>query len=172
LFWSWSQAARLVVDVVLSTITPRLHDTTGCQTGWTTGWTTGWMFVYTIQPVVQPVVKRVWQPVGQQAVSCIQTFNRLNNRLFNRWAVWQPRLNNRLHPVKTNIQPVVKQVEQPVWQPVVSCKRGVIVDKTTSTTRRAACDHDQNNNQEPIIAKSHKCVLLCLPSYHCCCPAG
>jgi len=34
--------------------------------------------VYTIQPVIQPDVKAVGQPV----VSCIQTFNRLYNRLY------------------------------------------------------------------------------------------
>ena len=38
-----------------NTLKPRLRDTTGCQTDWTTGC----------------------------AVSCIQTFNRLSNRLFN-----------------------------------------------------------------------------------------
>jgi len=53
--------------------------------------------VYTIQPVVKPVVKPVWQPVKclytwhmiqpvvkpvwQPFVSCIQTFNRFDNRL-------------------------------------------------------------------------------------------
>ena len=45
--------------------------------------------VYTIQPVVKPVE----QPVRQPAVSCVQTFNRLSNRLFNRGlttAVEQP----------------------------------------------------------------------------------
>jgi len=88
--------------------------TTGCQTGCITSYqtgytflTTGWMFVYTmqpvvqpaaqlnsrlynrfdtIQPVVQPVVKPVWQPqpAWQLVVSCIQTFNRLSNRIDNR----------------------------------------------------------------------------------------
>ena len=44
---------------LLSTVLPRLHDTTGCQGGYTTNLTTGWMFIHTIQPVVKPVVKRV-----------------------------------------------------------------------------------------------------------------
>jgi len=71
--------------------------------------------------------------------------NRLNNRLFNRWAIWQPRLNNRLLRVNKHstgcqngwttswmfvytMQPVVQPVVQQVWEPVVSCKRGLRVD--------------------------------------------
>ena len=81
------------------------------------------MFVYTIQPDVKPV----WQPV----VSCIQTFNRLLNRVVQ--PVWQPavsciagcqtgcttRFDNRLNesPVYT-IQPVVNMVVKLDWQPV------------------------------------------------------
>jgi len=79
--------------------------------------------------MVQPVVKTVWQPV----VSCIQTFNRLSN------PVWQPvertvavrstRLSNRLSPVV-----------QPCWQPVVSCKRGIIISWLLKiTTARMRC---------------------------------
>ena len=49
----------------------------GCvnQTCWihTTGWTAGWMFLYTMQPIVQP---------AGQPVSCRETSNRLNNRLY------------------------------------------------------------------------------------------
>ena len=37
------------------------------------------MFVYTIQPVVNSVVK----PVSQPVVSCMQTFSRLSNRLYD-----------------------------------------------------------------------------------------
>jgi len=48
--------------------------------------------VYTIQPVFKPIVKPDRPPV----VSCIQTFNRLLNR-----------------------------VVQPFWQPVEWCKRGI-----------------------------------------------
>ena len=53
-----------------TTVKPCLHDTTG------------WMFVYMM--MMQPVVPLVWELVGQLSVSCIQTFNRLSNRLFNR----------------------------------------------------------------------------------------
>jgi len=69
--------------------------------------------VYTIQPIVQPVA----QPV----VSCIQTFNRLSNRLneFNMVDSCNPTSNRSR---RVNIQPVVKTVEQPV----VSCKRRII----------------------------------------------
>ena len=79
--------------------------------------------VYMIQPVVKPVVKPVWQPV----VSCIQTFNRhqTSNRLSNRLCC-QTRLTTGWMFVYT-IQPVVKPVVQLVWQPVVSCKRGLRV---------------------------------------------
>jgi len=77
---------------------------TGCQTALTTGW----MFVYTIQPVV----KRIWQPVERTATV---RSTRLSHRVVQ--PVWQPAVYT--------IQPVVKPVWQRVWQPVVSCKRGL-----------------------------------------------
>jgi len=81
----------------------RLHRVNKHSTGCSAGLKTGWMFVSTIQPVVQPrlsnctnershwrlwnpvytmqpIVQSVIQPLWQPAVSCIQTFNRLNNR--------------------------------------------------------------------------------------------
>jgi len=48
------------------------------QRGLTISWTNSGCSFNT---VVKPVVKRVWQPVWQPAVSCIQTFNRFDNRL-------------------------------------------------------------------------------------------
>jgi len=105
------------------------------------------MFVYTIQPVVNPVVQpglttgwknscsfnTVVKPVRQPAVSCIQTFNRLSNRVCQTSCTtrFDNRLNEHLfvqHGCQSvqhgwmfvyTIQPVVK----PVVQPVVSCKR-------------------------------------------------
>ena len=50
------------IAVLRSTVKPRLHDTTCCQTGCQTDLTTG-CIVYTN---IQPIVKPVWQPV----VSC------------------------------------------------------------------------------------------------------
>jgi len=105
-------------------MTPRLHDTTGCETGLTTG--------YIVLTNIQPVVKPVWQPV-----ECSYTwYSLLSNQLPNikpvAKRVSQPcwtnsrcsfnRLSNRVvQPglttgciVYTNIQPVVKRV----WQPV------------------------------------------------------
>ena len=115
---------------VRTSVKPRLHDTTGCQTRCQTGW--------------------------QLVVSCIQTkwlyrvYSRFSNRLYN--PVWQPVertvavRSTRLQPVwqlvlkRDNpfdnrlttgwmsvytIQPVIKPVVQPVSQPVVSCKRGL-----------------------------------------------
>ena len=69
------------IAVLRSTVKPRLHDTTCCQTGCQTDLTTG-CIVYTN---IQPIVKPVWQPVWQPAVSCIQTFNRLSNGFDNRF---------------------------------------------------------------------------------------
>jgi len=115
------------------TVKPCLHDTTCCHTGLTTSK----MFVYTIQLVgklvVQPglttgwtnscsfntVVKLVVKPVWQPAVLCIQTFNRLSNRVcqtgctarFSCQTVWQPGW-------------MFVCMIQPVVQLVVSCKRG------------------------------------------------
>jgi len=90
--------------VMAPVIKPHLHDTTCCQTGLTTG-----CMVYTniqpvvkpvrqpvwqpavscIQPVVKPVVQPVWQPVG-----CLFTrYNRLSNRLYNRFENWLYHVN-------------------------------------------------------------------------------
>ena len=77
------------------------------QPGFTTSWTkSGCSF----NTVVKPVVKLVWQP----AVSCIQTFNRLSNRL-----------DVCLHDT-AGCQTICTTglIAQRVWQPVVSCKRG------------------------------------------------
>jgi len=69
--------------------------------------------VYTIQPVVKLVVK---QPVGQPAASCKQTSNRLSYRLTTGWMF--------VYTIQLVVQPVIKPPLQPVWQQVVSCKRG------------------------------------------------
>ena len=91
--------------LLLLSVIPRLHHTTGCQTCLTTG-------------------KPVWQPVES-------LFTRLNSWLYNRF---DNRLEVCIHDttccptgciVYTNIQPVVKAVWQPVGQQVVSCKRGL-----------------------------------------------
>ena len=76
----------------------RLHDTTCCQTGCQNGLTTGWRIVYTnIEPVVKSVWQPLWQPVERTAaVRSTRLSNRLSNRLYNA-----------------------------VWQPAVSCKRGI-----------------------------------------------
>ena len=58
--------------------------------------------VYTIQPVVKPV----WQPVSQPAVSCIQTFNRLSSRFYNRF-------HNRLYRVNRALRLCSKP-----WRPI------------------------------------------------------
>jgi len=79
--------------------------------------------VYTIQPFVKPVVKRVWQPV-----ECLYTrYNRLLNQFDNRFD--KGLITSCI--VYTNIYPVVKPtgltkpVRQPVWQKIISCKRGL-----------------------------------------------
>jgi len=79
-------------------VIPRLHDTTGCQTGLTTALNEQPLFV---------------QPCWTNS-HC--SFNRLSNRVVQQvWQrVWQPAVYT--------IQLVVKQ---PVWQQVVSCKRGI-----------------------------------------------
>ena len=70
--------------------------------------------VYTIQPVVIPVVKQVWQQVV--SCKCLYTrYNRLSNRL--------PKpFDNRLYRVYNRLS---NRLYNPVWQPVVSCKRGI-----------------------------------------------
>ena len=109
-----------------------------------------WIPVYTIQPVVkvawqpavsciQPVVKSVVQPgltTGWTNSGCLfnlveRTVAVRSTRLSNRFDSWLYRVNK--HPTGRQtgftigwmfvyrIQPVVK----PVWQPVVSCKRGI-----------------------------------------------
>jgi len=75
------------LEMSITHIIPRLHDTTSCQTGWITGWTTSW--------TTGCITFTNIQPVEQPAALCKQTSNQLSNRLN-------------------------------VWQPVVSCKRGII----------------------------------------------
>jgi len=60
--------------------------------------------VYTIQPVVKLVVKPIWQPVWQLAVSCIQPV---------------------VKPVEWTVTVPSTWLSNWVWQPVVSCKRGI-----------------------------------------------
>jgi len=88
--------------------------------------------VYTIQPVLIPV---------EQPVECLYTrYHRLSKRLSNRFDSLTTGWTTGCI-VYTNIQPVVQpviwiqpvwfmqpnmqSVVQPVWQPVVSCKRGL-----------------------------------------------
>ena len=72
----WTQTHPISSSLMHTMTLVYMHDTTGCQTGWTAGWTTGWMFVYTMQTGCSTAVE---QPVA----SCIQTLNRLSNRLNN-----------------------------------------------------------------------------------------
>jgi len=77
----------------------------------------------------------VVQPVWQPAVSCKQTSNRLSNRFDNRVeraavrsAGCQTGLYNRIdNGVGNRLYRVYKHLPgwQPVWQQVVSCKRGL-----------------------------------------------
>jgi len=126
-----------------------IHDTTGCQTGLITG-----CIVYTnIPPVAvrstllsNRLYNPVWQPVEQTAVRTTRLSNRFDNRVERTVAVRSTRLSNwvdnRLYRVNKHstgcqtglttgwmfvytIQPVVKPVVQQVWQPAVSCKRGI-----------------------------------------------
>jgi len=108
---------------------------TGCRTCLTTGcrtcWTTGWMFVYTIQLVVKPCLTNRFDNRVERTDCCS---TRLSNRLYN--PVWQPAVYTIQLFCETGcqtglttgwmfvymIQPVIK----PAWQPVVSCKRGLI----------------------------------------------
>ena len=67
--------------------------------------------IYTIQPVVKPVVKPVWQ-----SVKCLYTrYNQLSIWLSNPFDNWLYRVYSRLS----------NQLYNTVWQPVVSCKRGI-----------------------------------------------
>jgi len=146
-----------------------IHDTAGCQTGCQTGLTTGlttvlneqlfvqpvvkpcltnrfdkhglttgWMFVYTIQPVVKPVVKRVWQPVWQPCWTNSCSFNRLSKRVVQSV---DNGFDNRLYRVYKHL-PGCQTDWQPVWQLVVSCKRGLKVDNTSVRSIRR---HSANN---------------------------
>jgi len=125
-----------------------IHVTTGCQAGLTTG-----CIVYTN---IQPVVKPVWQPVWQPAVSCIQPVvkpgcttslttvlneqsvrsTQLSNRLYN--AAWQPvERTAAVRSTRLNKQGLLVQHGcQTGWQPVVSCKRGIIIDMVIVHTYR------------------------------------
>jgi len=80
---------------------------TGCQTVWQPVWQPG---ASCIQPFVKAVVNPFWQPVELTNSGC--SFNRLYNWFDNRLDVC---LHDR------PLQPDVK----PVWQSVVSCKRGI-----------------------------------------------
>jgi len=88
---------------------PRLHDTTGCQTSCTTGLTTVLFNQLNKELFVQPVVKP----------GCI-------TGCIHDTSVCQTSFTTGCIIVYTNIYPVVK----PVWQPVVSCKRGFTSDMT------------------------------------------
>jgi len=103
--------------------------------------------------------------------------NRLSNKLYN--PVWQPcwtnshcsfnRLSNRVlqpvwQPAVYTIQPVVKPVSQAVWQPVVSCKRGLLIHscmraayKTVDNTVSVRCGWTQmnilGNVKEPFLGE-------------------
>jgi len=60
--------------------------------------------------------------------------NRLNNRLFNRWVVWQPRLNNRLHRVNehsTGCQTGWTAGWMFGWHDAVRCSTGCSTGLTT-----------------------------------------
>jgi len=68
--------------------------TAGCQAGYTTRFDNRLnKQCCSFNMVVKPVVKPVWQSVWQPAISCIQTFNRSSNRLYNRVSVWQPAIS-------------------------------------------------------------------------------
>jgi len=85
-----------VVKLIWQPVNVRIHDTTGSQTGcivYTAGCQTGWTNSgCSFNTVVKPVVKPFWQP----AVSCIRTFNRLSNRLYNWFDNWLYRANGVL----------------------------------------------------------------------------
>jgi len=111
---------------------------------------------------MQPVVKPVWQPVRQPFVSCIQTFNRLNNRLFNRWAVWQPRLNNRLRCVNKHPTGCIVPPEHCEWyegkissKDPLPCWRGIHSDDALT------CSYILTH------IKNLQIVLIILVSRHC-----
>ena len=71
------------------------------------GDTTGWMFVYTMQPVVKP--------------GCTTALTTgLTTGCIHDTAGWQL----AVYTIQPVVKPVVKLVWQPVWQQVVSCKRG------------------------------------------------
>ena len=129
---------------------PCLHDTAGCQTGLTTGLTTVLNEQLFVQPVVRPdwqppVVRPDWQPVWQPCwTNSHCSFNRLSTGLYNRFDNWlytrYSRLSNQLSNGFDNRLNVCihdttgcETVWQPVWEQVVSCKRGLM------TTRLRAC---------------------------------
>ena len=87
------------------------------------------MFVYMIQPVVKPGCT-----TGLTTVLNEQTVR--SNQLYN--PVWQPveTLLTTGCIMYTNIYPVVK----PVWQQVVSCKRGLTVSWRSLARLDCVCD--------------------------------
>ena len=110
----------------------RLFVQHGCQTRLTTGLTTCCIVYTNIQPVVKQCLSNrlynpVWQPVERTAVRS----TRLSNRYLSRYTNNIESVNGCQTCFTTNlttgwmfvytIQPVVK----PVWQQVVSCKRGL-----------------------------------------------
>jgi len=93
-----------------------IHDTTGCKTGCQTG-----CIVYTITNI-QPTGCIVYT-TGCQTGCTTQFDNRLNEQ----WLF--------IHHGWTNscsFNTVVKLVWQPIWEPVVSCKRGIRVKQLDS----------------------------------------
>jgi len=118
--------------VVKPVVQPVWQQAVSCKqtSNWLSNWflTTGWMFVCTIQPVVNPVVKRIWtvlneQPLFVQPVVKPGYTTGLTAGCIHDTAVCQTGCQTGLTTgciVYTNIYPVVK----PVWQQVVSCKRG------------------------------------------------
>ena len=95
-----------------------------------------------------PFTKRVWHPV----VSCMQTFTRLSNRFDKRLYRVYSRLSkgcttqfdNRLNEQCCSFNTVVKPVVKPVWQPVVSCKRGFTDSSVHSCKTFLRCNHAWN----------------------------
>ena len=114
----FAAAGRMAIKDKL-TSQARLHGTTCCQTGCQTGLTTG-CIVY--RPTnIQPVVKPVWQPVWQNG--CIVYTGSCQTGLYNRF---DNRLDVCLHDTAgCQTCCTTGLTLQPLWQPVVSCKRGL-----------------------------------------------
>jgi len=107
---------------------------------------TGWMFVYTIQPVVKPVERA---DCSFNTVVKPRLYNRFDNGLtYTRYSRLSNRLSNgfdnrlnvcihvdngfdsRFYRVYKHL-PGCQTAWQPVWQQVVSCKRGFSIHKVT-----------------------------------------